>query len=327
MKNICSVIVAVSMVGCAQAALAAENSERVKAALEKQPTCQKFVRYDDRNVYLGFGQYRQGMENPRLPIPGSMRVVPIDQTAAFDLQTKDGAIDVAIEGDSAFVLTYSAIEEWDLKKRQRIAEYPAYAISTPLRYMEHARAMARYHDKLIIAHGRLGVSFFDLKLKRITNQFRLLSSQLPLESIAMGVTVQGNTAYIVMDNFHVTRPEDGVSVFTGIITVDLENETVLAEMSGMDPGADSVISDGSKVIVSFGGIPIWKYAINTLNGGRRLPEPEARLWKYPVPGAPTGAASLDDKYYYTCYEKAPAHPGGRYTRVPFALDRHAMNLD
>lgn len=327
MKFIYSVAVFVALIGGSHFASAAENSARVKAVLEKQPTCQKFVRYDDKNIYLGFGQYRQGMENPRHAIPGSMRVAPLDGSPSYELATKDGAIDIVTEGDSAYVLTYSSIEEWDLKKRERVGEYPTYAISTPIQYMENARAMARYHDKLVIAHGRLGVSFFDLKEKRVTNQFRLLKWQMPLESIAMGVTVQGNTAYLVMDNFHVPRPEDGISVFTGIITINLDTETVDAEMAGMDPGADSVIADGSKVIVSFGGIPVWKYALSALNGGKRLPEPETRLWRYPIKGAPTGAASLDDKYYYTCFEKAPPSPGGRYTRIPLALDRHAIELD
>jgi len=308
---------------------AAPNSELIKATLEAQPSCSNFVRYDDQNLYLGFGWYRNALEEPRMPIPAKMRVAPFDGTAPFELATKDAAIDVVTDGTTAYVLTYSSIEEWDLIRRERVAAYPTYAINGPLAYKQHAQGMARYKDKLIIAHGRLGVSIFNIKTKRLVNQFRLVQWQLPLESMAMGATVQGNLAYVVMDNFHVTRPGDGVKIFRGIIVVNLDSESVQSELGGMDPGADSIVSDSKKVIVSFGGIPIWKYGIGTLRGSS-IPEPEIRIWRFPVNGHPTGAPVMDDKYYYSCFSKAPAFPGdngGYYRRMPLALDRRVLMLD
>jgi len=38
--------------------------EKLKAILESQPNCQNFVRYDDKNIYLGFGYYKNGVEEP-----------------------------------------------------------------------------------------------------------------------------------------------------------------------------------------------------------------------------------------------------------------------
>lgn len=66
---------------------------------------------------------------------------------------------------------------------------------------------------MIIAHGRHGVSIYDLTKKRLVNQFRLLREQIPLESMAMDVTVQGHYAYIVMDNFSLVR--QNIPVKTG----------------------------------------------------------------------------------------------------------------
>lgn len=310
-------------------ASAAANSELIKATLEAQPTCATFVRFDDKNLYLGFGGYRRGVEEPREPIPAKMRVAPLAGSEAFELATKDAAIDLVTDGSTAYILTFSSIEEWDLAKRERVAEYPTYAINGPLAYKQHAEGMARYRDKLIIAHGRLGVSFFDLKTKRLTNQFRLVRWQAPLESMATGVTIQGNLAYVAMDNFNVTRPGDGIKIFRGIVVIDMNSESVRSELDGMDPGVDGIVSDARKVIVSFGGNPIWKYGIEGLKG-RRLPEPDLRIWRFPVKGHPTGLPALDDKYYYTCYLKAPEYPGenGGYSRrVPMVLDRRVMMLD
>lgn len=305
-------------------ASAAPGPKERKALLEAQPTCGNFVRFDDRAVFIGFGPYRNAFEEPRSPIPGSLRIASFDGSEPFELPTDDAAIDVVTEGSTAFVLTYSSIEEWDLTSRRRVATYGTYAINGTLEYQQHAQAWARYGNKMIIAHGRLGVSIFDLSKRRLTNQFRLLRNQLPLESMATGVTVQGDRAYVLMDNFHVTSPGDGVQIFRGLIVVDLKTERVEKEMAGLDPGADSIVSDGRKVIVSFGGNPVWKYSLSSL-AGTSMPQPELRIWKFPVDGHPTGAAAMDDLYYYTCY----SHPGpdGRYVRTPLALDRRVIMLD
>jgi len=310
-------------------AQAAPNSEVVRATLEAQPNCGGVVRYDNANLYQGFGSYRLGLEEPRSPIPGKLRVAPLDGSPSFELATNDAAIDVITDGDTAYILTFSSIEEWDLKTKERRAEYSTYAINGPLAYKEHSEAFARFGDTLIIAHGRLGVSFFNITTKRLTNQYRLLKWQLPLESMATGVTVQGDLAYVVIDNFHVTRPGDGIKIFRGIIVINMKTQQVVQELGGMDPGADAILSDSKKVIVSFGGMPIWKYGINSLKG-KSIPEPEYRLWKYPVKGHPTGSPVMDDKYYYTCYLTAPAYPGengGFYKNVPMVLDRRVLFLD
>lgn len=331
-SNIAAILALASALG-AIGPTAHANSELLKSTLEAQPHCGNFVRFDKENLYQGFGSYRKALEEPREPIPGKFRVSPLQGNAAYELSTLDSAIDMVTEGSTAYVLTYSAIEEWDLQTKIRKATYATYAIRGSLAYKQHAEAFARYKDKLILAHGRLGVSFFNLQTKRLTNQFRLVQGQLPLESMATGVTIQGHYAYVVMDNFHVTRPEDKINIFRGIIVIDMESESVVAALGGMDPGTDSITSDSKSLIVSFGGIPIWKYRIDDITKafrGNKLPEPEYRLWKFPVKGHPIGAASMDENNYYTCYLKAPSYRGengGFYRKVPMALDRRMLLLD
>jgi hypothetical protein len=307
-------------------AQAQPESDRIKSLLESQPSCGNFIRSDEQNIYLGYGWYKNGIEEPRLPIPARITVVPQNGSENFDLQTNDAAIDLVTVGTSAFVLTYSSIEEWDLTSRQRIGEYQTYAFSGPMKYKQHAQAMARFGDKLYIAHGRLGISIFNVKTKRLVKQFRILDSQLPLESMATGITIQGNFAYIVVDNFTLV-PSNQKPPFRGMIVMDLRSDSIVKQLDGMDPGVTSIASDSKSLIVSFGGNPIWKYDLKDISGVM-MPEPVIRIWKFPMDGHPVGSGFMDDKYYYSCYAfPPPAGQGGFYKKRPFSLNRLQLMID
>lgn len=225
-----------SAVAITPAAFAQPDPDSVRSALEKVSTCSNFVRFDDENLYFGFGNYKRGVEEPRSPIPGEVRFVSIAQPEASSaIPTADGAIDLIRDGNSLFALTYSGIEELDLAAKKSLGVVPTFARGGARAYKEHPQAFARYGDKVIIAHGRLGVSFFDLKKKRITNQFRLIERQSPMESMATGVVVVGRYAYVSMDNFTLVR--EGKPAFRGIVVIDMESERVVSELEGMDPGA------------------------------------------------------------------------------------------
>lgn len=303
-------------------AQAQPDSETVKKALESVPTCSNSVRFDDENLYLGFGAYKRGFEEPRQPIPATLQVVPLlSPETGFTLATSDAALDSTRDGDSLFILTYSGIEEWSLSQKNQKAIYQTYMYPRVMAYKEHAQGFARYNDKVIVAHGRLGVSIFNLKTRHLANQFRLVQRQSPLESMATGVSVVGKYAYIVMDNFSLV-PNGQKPAFRGVIVVDMDQEAVVSEIEGLDPGADAVISDGKDLFVSYAGYPIWKYNLAEVRGPK-LPSPQM-IWKFPVEGHPVGAASLDGRYYYTCFSKH--NPGGgRTSLIPMALDRGVLH--
>ncbi len=302
------------------------DSERIRSTFESEPTCGTFVRRDDSRLFLGFGQYMKGAEKVRLPIPAKMRVTPLNGDPAFDLQTNDAAIDLITIDDTAYLLTYSSIEEWNLNTKKRVAEYPTYAIASPMYYKQHALGFARYGDKLVIAHGRLGISVFDVRKKRLINQFRILNEQLPLESMATGISIQGRYAYVIVDNFSLVS-NGSKPPFRGILVFDAETQSLLKKLDGMDPGATSVASDHDSLIVSFGGNPIWKYDLKELNG-ITLPEPSLRIWKFPHGGSPTGSGFMDEKYLYTCYHFPPTPgQGGFYQKRPLSLNRQVLMID
>ena len=58
----------------------AADSELVRSTLESSPYCENFVRFDDANLYLGFGKYRRAFEEPRAPIPGRIEVTPLGRS-------------------------------------------------------------------------------------------------------------------------------------------------------------------------------------------------------------------------------------------------------
>lgn len=318
MKN----TIAISFLFLSVTSFAAPDSELLRRTLEIQSECQNFIRFDDERLYFGFGAYRRAFEEPRQAIPARMKVVNfLNLGSMFSLQTSDAALDVIPEGDRLYILTYTGIEEWDLVSKSRQAIHPTTSAQGPLAYHQHAMGFARYGEKVIIAHGRLGVAFFDLRQNRVTNELPLVPGQSPLESTATGVTVQGRYAYVVMDNFSLVPR--GKPAFRGVVVIDMETEKVIAELDGMDPGATSISSDANHLIVSFGGFPVWVYSLQRIHAssGGRLPQPLKRVWMFPMPGHPTGVATFDSKYYYTCYRK-PAAPGtgGRSAVHPASLD-------
>lgn len=295
-----------------------------RAVWEAQPSCGNFVRFDDRAAYTGFGPYRRALEEPRQPIPGTLRVAPLDGKEARTIPTSDSAMDAISYQDSVFVLTYSGIEELTLDGLARRAIHPTTSDAGPLAYKEHARSFARYGDVAIIAHGRLGLTFFDLRQRRLVRELRMFDRQRPLESMITGVTVFGRHAYAVVDSFSLV-PAGQRQPFRGIVIVDMETMRVTAELDGLDPGADAIAADDESVVVSFGGIPIWRYRRSELRG-TRLPEPERRSWTFPERGHPIGAPLLDGDWYFTCFLRAPEEPGGQYVRLPRVLDRRAGGL-
>lgn len=302
--------------------------ELKKSTLLNQTVCGNMVAFDSQNLFMGNGYYRYGVEEPRKPIAGSIFMVPLGTSQGTILHTQDGPLGIYTQNNQAYVLTYTGIELWDLKTQQRLTTYATQDQSTqPLAYMQHAQAMAQYKNKLVIAHGRLGLTVFNMDQKRLTTEIALIPQQFPMESMATGVTIQGHLAYVLMDSFTLSNP-DQVPAFRGIVIFDMESERVVAELNGLDPGADAITSDGKNLIISFGGIPIWPYDLSSFaNAKKTMPEPITRLSDFPIQGHPTGLAALDDTYYYTCYSQAPAAgQGNLYKDVPQVLERSLLHL-
>lgn len=306
---------------------ASSRSEEIKTAVEYLSECGNFIRFDSDYVYTGFGTYWTSNVKPRQNKPSIMRFVPIDKLTEFQIETLDSVIDVVRKDSSTYVLTYSGIEEWDLKQFKRIGLYKTSLLSRPLIDEEHPKAFVLYKDKIIIAHGRLGFSFFDIKTKSISKMIPLNKSQLPLESVANGISISDRKAIAAIDSYSLVSDSEKPA-FRGLVTLDLETETVVSALDGMEPGADSITSDNNVTIVSFYGQPLLKYSISSLSNNSKMPMPLKRFWKFPITGKQKGKASLDEKYYYTCFSRMPNPGEGSYfINVPMVFDRRVLMLD
>jgi hypothetical protein len=305
-------------------AIATPDPAILKKVIESQPSCQSFIRYDESNAYFGFGAYLTNFDGPRRVVPGDVKVVPLDGSPAFRLNTPDSPVDIITDVSQAYILTYTDLELWDLTTKNKIESFPTTLTKRTLQYKEHAAAMVRFGDKLFIAHGRLGVSVFDIKTQKLTNEIPLLQDQAPYESMATGIAIQGDKAYVLMDSFTLS-PADQKQAFRGFVAIDLASELVVDKMDGIEPGASSLASFGSKLVINHYGQPLSMYDSQIF---KNWPTPQVNLWKLPVKGSPVGTAVIDANYYYTCFAKAPEkQPGGFYPMVPMAFDRRVLQID
>lgn len=277
------------------AALAQTQSDRLKSTVESLSACGNFIRFDNEYVYTGFGNYWTGPTQPRVPKASILTYVSIQDGIEKQIETLDSVVDVMKINNSTFVLTYSGIEEWDLALQKRLATYKTNSFARPYKDEEHPRSFARYKNKLVIAHGRLGISIFDLISKKVTRTVAVATSHQPLESMVNGIGVSGRYAVAVADSYSLVGPNEKPA-FQGLIVVDLETETIISELNGLEP-ADSIVSDGKFAILSLYGQPLKKYSMSKLLAATKLPAPSHQLFKFPWEGRQLGQASMDDRNY------------------------------
>jgi hypothetical protein len=306
-------------------AVQASTDDLVRQILQTKGSCENFVRYDEQYLYMGFGPYKLGLEEPRSPIPSEILVTPLrEPSAEFALKTLDSVIESIRDGSDLWVLTYSGLEQWDLTTKKRKQVYQTYVKNEVLKYREHARGMARFLNLFVIAHGRLGVSIFDMDKKRLVFQDRLLQSQQPIESQAMDVVVDVDKALILFDNFSLVDPSQKPG-FRGIVVLDLKTNTVIMKSDGLPPGADSLAQFGDDLWISFMGYPIGLIRLPDLYNTKGSMAVNVKFPNIKL-GHPMGKGVLLEKDYLTCYLKYSATPGGKSKKVPLVYSRSEIGI-
>jgi hypothetical protein len=322
MNNFLVFLVFILVSGLGSNALA---SEKTKRAVDHLSRCGNFLRADETAVFTGFGPYWTGSLHNRTPRPSVLKWIKLDNLQEDQVATDDSVVDLVSHQGSTYVLTYSRLEQWDLASGQRQGLFHTHSTDGRFGDEEHAKAMALYQDKLIIAHGRLGISFFNLKSKQVTKTLKLIS-QGSLESMAQGVTVSGKYAFVVLDSYTLVPPTQK-GAFRGIVVIDMETEQIAREIGDLPPGLDSIASDENSLVLSFYGKPLWKYAISDVLGAKKI-QPKARVFKFSLDGSPKGKAFMDSKYYYSCFSQAPAAGQGSYfTPTQIVINRQQFMLE
>jgi hypothetical protein len=335
MKLIASTTLALALFSAALTASAAAfgaasaaTPDALKAALQAAPGCQNFVRADDANMYLGFGPYLLGAEDPRHNIPGEVVVISLaNPTKQTILPTLDGAIDAITVDNHLFVLSYDSIEEWDKSTWTRVGLYPTSTIRVPLHYRQHATGFALYNNQFIISHGRVGFSTFDIASRKPVGETVLVpSAQLPDESQARAVVIDGDIAVFALDSYTlVDESAHGKLSFQGLVVYDLKNKTILKQVAGVPEGSEGIYLEGSKVFVNYGYFT-WILPRAALNMSS-VTRPEQLIFKWgAVKGHPIGKPLYDSVNVYTCFNKEPAAGQSVFLQVPNVIPRADINL-
>ena len=303
------------------------DAERIRDVFLKHDKCGNFVQFDSENIYIGYGAYRRSLAHPRRPIPSQIEVLSIHSDDNLkSLSTLDSAIDSLTYKDRLYILTYSGLEVWDRQTWTRSFTIPTIEFGGDLLYKDHAQSMARYKSLLVIAHGRRGVSFIDLNNHQLVKNYPLIAHQAPMESMATGVVISGDKAYLSLDNFTLQDRRTGKVAFRGIAVIDLKTLQVEKELPGLDPGATELMKYEDRLIVSYNGQPIWNYSIEEINRqNRKLPRPR-RVWKFPYKGHPKGKGTINDSYFYTCFLKAPETRGNKYQNKASVLSHEILSI-
>ena len=305
-------------------AIASPNSEAMKQAVEQLSGCGNFLRADNQYVYTGFGPYWTGSQSNRKPRPSVLRFMDYSNFKESHVMTDDAAIDLVTHQNKTYVLTYNGLEEWNMTTRQRQGTYQTNQTDNRYDDEQHPQAMALYQNNLVIAHGRLGVSIFDLNLKRPTKTIPLIS-QGSLESMAKGIAVSGQYAFVVLDSYTLVNANQKVP-FRGIVVIDMQTESVIKEIGNLPPGLESITADQNSLVLSFYGMPLWRYSITSVLSSKNV-QPAARIFKFPLEGSPKNKAMMDDKYYFTCFSKIPGPGEGSYfKRIQLVMNRTQLML-
>ena len=196
-------------------------------------------------------------------------------------------------------------------------------LDRPFKYKETPSGFYLYQDKLIISHGRLGFSVFDITKRKVVSQQKFLPEQFPLESMAIGVAGFEHFAIFAVDNFTLSDPGTKTA-FRGLLVVDLDTGAILRKIPGLDPGAESIQLMGNRVFVGFNP-PIWKYDLQTILSTNKA-APISVVSQLPENGMFVGKTEYDEENVYGCYNtlSPQTHQG---IVKPVGFSRKDLKLD
>lgn len=302
-----------------------DRADLIRKKVEGVKNCQNFFHVDDQNIYFGYGFYSNTPGGLHVAKPTNLLVIPLTDKAPLNLKMQDSAIDILPIENRLYILTHTGLEEWDKGTLTFIRRHPTYLRGQQMGWEQHPTQMARYQDKLIMAHGRLGMSVFDLKSKAIVYQSLLAQGRLPLESKVTGVTVLGDKAYFILDSFSILDAHTRPQPFQGVIVMNLKTYAIEAELDGLEPGSDAAFAYEGRLVISMYGIPLLKYDVSRLKG-TKLPGPIARISHFPDEGRWLGKPQLDGENVYTCFQVIPEDVHGEIVWRPRVWKRSDLRL-
>ena len=237
-------IVASLLIGLmfAQKSIASPQSE----AFLKQTACRNFVRHYDGRVLLGTDK--------------GLALIEADGTSrVYDLGGSPR--DALLFENEIVALVNAKIITLNRTNGEVTGRYETQAQKNPsaLLPQENPRAIGRVDQTLLVAHGTLGVALFDLGSRQLKGWVNTNRGQKIL-GMAQDIVTQDHSVYILIDNYQM-NPLKPSQEFRGFVMIDLATQEEVDRIGGLDPGATAAGWYTDTLLVSFAGMPIWKFTM------------------------------------------------------------------
>ena len=301
--KIYSLGLALSLANLPHIALASAQSE----AFLSQKSCRNFVRLDEDQVLLGGEK-------------GLTRIDAAGQTQVYG--SEGNPRDAVLVGSKIYALFPSSFVVLDRDSGRVLARYATQLYKAPDKLLpqEQARSLSRSGNRLLIAHGTLGVSVFDLIEQALVSTLDVNRGER-LKGMAVDVDFDaaGKVAYVLVDNYQI-NPIKPSQEFRGILLYDLQNLRLVKRLLGLDPGATSFSIERDQMLISFGGMPFWKLQL-PLGDQDQLADSAQLVWDFGREGHSIGHFASDAEYVWTCHRESSRSPvlPALYTRDQLGL--------
>jgi len=283
---------------------AGQTSPQTEAFLTL-PSCRNFVRHDDGRVLVGTNN--------------GMNVIESDGSVhAFNLNEQPR--DALIYDSEIIALAAYSIITIDQNQGKITGRFDTQSIKpvSNLLPQESPWAIGRVGHTLIIAHGTLGITLFDLRTRQLQNVIDINKGQ-KVKGMAQDVMTQNNDVYVLVDNYQM-NPLKPSQEFRGLLKIDLNTRLIAARFSGLDPGATSASWFDETILISFGGMPVWKLQL-PLTTTTPLANVAQLVTDFARKGHAVGHLSFDDDFVWSCHR-----PGLNTPNEPALYQRSTLRI-
>tara|TARA_B100001248_G_scaffold262685_1_gene260903 strand:- start:8040 stop:9008 length:969 start_codon:yes stop_codon:yes gene_type:complete len=293
--------------------------------LSTQGNCNALIDIQEKHLLVAYNK----TSYPEKQYRGFYEITNLENQSQITFTSENHApvLDLQIYQDSLFVLTRNGLIERSLKDYQVKGIYKTH----PKIYFErkeHPTAMQLVGDKIYIAHGRLGMSVFDIATRSV-NHIEIFTELKEGElSMATDLVYDGKQLFVLLDNYHIKEAPKDIPVFRGIVVYSPVDREVSKVVRLRDPGATGINLVGEDyLLISFHGFPnlVMYSKAALLNASTTVDEPIkalSRAWKYPDEkyGSHRGDFYLYGSKIYTCFLQSEDEKTFHYARRIFSLE-------
>lgn len=291
----------------------AENiSDSRKAAYESLPGCGLAVTSDE--TFLAASLPDKG------PHQGAWALVNLQTKEQTLFPANDTIVDIKLQNGTAFVLTETTFEAWNLKSKKQLYSYASHPeVGTGSKWSKKATGFVFRAGKALITHGVLGFSLLNLETGDVEKTIAL-----PTVSSAQDITlIEEKKALVAVDNADEAE-------FRGLYVLDLSTLDIVKQIKIDNAYPLSIRAlPGNRLMIGYLNA-IWKFDLAAALKGNEA-NPNRRSWKFPglFDVDMRGKVFYDNDNLYSCFGVFQDAPGGVISRknTPLAFKLSDLKLN